>query len=429
MKNIFLSILKLVLLLYILLQSITAYCAIPTGINYQGRYRENGVYITGNRAFLFKITDSGGTSEYWRSGIVNLRVESGLYHYVLNFSTGLNWVTTTPHIEVSAGPEGSTEPQLISLTPRELIVGAPYAFYTSTAIYSQKTGVGTVNYVAKFTATDQLGNSSSIYDNGNVAIGNTSPANKLDIEGNCAVGATYAGTSAGPANGLIIEGSVGIGLTNPQNKLDVEGAAAIGATYAGTSAGPSNGLIVEGKVGIGITNPSGTLEIQTGSGNTYALKISSSNGTTEIMSVKHSGTISGFGIAPIGSIVAWHKSLSGVPSLPAGWVECTGGTVSDVDSPINGQAIPDLNSEKYAGGRGLYLRGGTTSGSFNESTRYSGNGTKYAGQSGTYYGAAYAQWNDTENGALVTYSTTDNTLGYPYIQVTAMTMVWIMKTK
>jgi hypothetical protein len=64
----------------------------------------------------------------------------------------------------------------------------------------------------------------------------------------------------------------------------------------------------------------------------------------------------GFGVVPIGSVIAWHKSLSGVPALPDGWVECNGQTLSDVASPLNGQAIPDLN------GQARFLRGGSTSG-------------------------------------------------------------------
>ncbi|MCE7934605.1 MAG: hypothetical protein DYG96_08425 [Chlorobi bacterium CHB2] len=52
------------------------------------------------------------------------------------------------------------------------------------------------------------------------------------------------------------EGSTGLGTTTPQSKLDVEGGAAIGATYSGTTAAPANGLIVEGNVGVGTTSTS-----------------------------------------------------------------------------------------------------------------------------------------------------------------------------
>ncbi len=45
------------------------------------------------------------------------------------------------------------------------------------------TGSGTQNYVAKFTSTGSIIGNSSIYDNGNVGIGTTSPAQKLHVNG------------------------------------------------------------------------------------------------------------------------------------------------------------------------------------------------------------------------------------------------------
>ena len=64
---------------------------------------------------------------------------------------------------------------------------------------------------------------------------------------------------------------------------------------------------------------------------------------------------------PIGGVIAWLKSLTGVPAtLPSGWVECNGQTLSDSDSPLNGQVIPNLNAS--GGGTQRFLRGATTSG-------------------------------------------------------------------
>lgn len=67
------------------------------------------------------------------------------------------------------------------------------------------------------------------------------------------------------------------------------------------------------------------------------------------------------GVVPIGSVVAWLKSLTGTPALPSRWVEANGQTISDAESPYNGVAVPNLNAS--GGGTQRFLRGSTTSGS------------------------------------------------------------------
>jgi len=61
--------------------------------------------------------------------------------------------------------------------------------------------------------------------------------------------------------------------------------------------------------------------------------------------------------APIGSISWWHKSLTGCPALPAEWAECNGQVLNDVDSPFNGQTLPDINNTVKR-----FIRGGLASG-------------------------------------------------------------------
>ncbi|MEZ4959362.1 MAG: tail fiber domain-containing protein [Saprospiraceae bacterium] len=123
-------------------------------------------------------------------------------------------------------------------------------------------GTNTTNYLPKWNGSALVA-SSSVFENGssNVGIGTTTPASKLDVEGGIAIGASYSGTSAAPANGAIIEGNIGIGTTTPASKLDVEGGISVGATYSGTTAAPANGAIIEGNVGIGVSAPGSKLEV------------------------------------------------------------------------------------------------------------------------------------------------------------------------
>lgn len=77
--------------------------------------------------------------------------------------------------------------------------------------------------------------------------------------------------------------------------------------------------------------------------------------------------VEGINDVPIGTIVAWHESLAGVPSLPTGWVRCNGQTLSDSLSPLNGQIIPNLNGQKNSwNSKGVFLRGSASSGTFED---------------------------------------------------------------
>ncbi|MCP4138637.1 MAG: hypothetical protein GY754_47210 [bacterium] len=73
--------------------------------------------------------------------------------------------------------------------------------------------------------------------------------------------------------------------------------------------------------------------------------------------------------APVGSIQAWHKNMTGTPNIPTEWVECNGQIINDSESVYNGLAAPNLNSPVYSGNsKGMFLRGYTQSGLFEEDT-------------------------------------------------------------
>jgi hypothetical protein len=58
----------------------------------------------------------------------------------------------------------------------------------------------------------------------------------------------------------------------------------------------------------------------------------------------------------IGSVIAFNKNYTNTPTLDSKWVECNGQVLNDVESPLNGQTLPNLNSTNR------FLRGSTTSG-------------------------------------------------------------------
>jgi hypothetical protein len=116
--------------------------------------------------------------------------------------------------------------------------------------------------------------------------------------------------------------------------------------------------------------------------------------------------IGGAAGVPVGSVVAWLKNLSGVPTLPDGWIECNGQVVNDPASPLHGVTLPDLN-----GGAGRFLRGAAASGTLGGID---------------YFGTASAD--NAGIGATFAAVTTDFSPGAepfpPYC-----TVVWVVKVK
>ncbi len=73
----------------------------------------------------------------------------------------------------------------------------------------------------------------------------------------------------------------------------------------------------------------------------------------------------------IGIIKAWDKDFTGIPSneLSAFWVECDGSVLSDTESPLDGQTLPDLQfSDTSNNIQNRFLRGAPSSGGTGGST-------------------------------------------------------------
>lgn len=99
-------------------------------------------------------------------------------------------------------------------------------------------------------------------EDGDIGFGTTSPGSTVSVNGNLAVGSSYA-TSAAQTDGAIIEGVTYIGTTfgSTSNKLGISGSVAIGSTFKGSGA-PSDGLIVEGETSIGRTDNAAKLDVE-----------------------------------------------------------------------------------------------------------------------------------------------------------------------
>ncbi len=146
-------------------------------------------------------------------------------------------------------------------------------------------------------------------------------------------------------------------------------------------------------------------------------------------------TAAGGSHLPVGTILAWHKSLAGTPQLPDGWVECNGQVLIDPQSIYNGETMPDLNNPKETWNtKGAFLRGDTTSGTFEDdqfedhthylrgrSTGPIFNGPPYYADLGNGFAnfeAVYTGVDEVKDGRTGTETRPVN-----------MTVVWIMKVR
>lgn len=145
---------------------------------------------------------------------------------------------------------------------------------------------------------------------------------------------------------------------------------------------------------------------------------------------------SNIGLAPIGSIIAWHGSLGGVGALPDGWQLCNGSAITDSNSPIAGSTTPNLNGNTLSTSGdtsyGRFLRGYTNSGVYqtdqtNNLYRIIGSGISSTASS----------LFPNQNGTIGYISTDDSYGGDRYgfqmrgveNRVTNMTVIWIIRIK
>jgi hypothetical protein len=119
---------------------------------------------------------------------------------------------------------------------------------TTSTLTNPVTGLGITGYIPKWTSTSALDSSQLFQSAGFVAIGNTSPAYKLDITGTLrnTTGAAFATTSGNVLVGTTVDGG--------SYKLDVQGALrnTTGAAFATSS----------GSVGVGTTSPIGKFTVK-----------------------------------------------------------------------------------------------------------------------------------------------------------------------
>lgn len=243
-----------------LLPASSVFAAVPARINYQGRLKENGLPVNGNRQIEFGIfNDPTGGTELYTQNEPSVLVSSGLFNVVLTPGAEVDWRSQNAlYLRISVGPVGGA---LSVMSPREQLNASPYAMYATSAAYAFNStgwsqtgssiyntsqdyyvGIGTVPFHGKLTISnkdDHIVIISTVADPNNrvwsIKADKHTDSNRNRFE---LIAANDAWTSWAAALQIFREsnstdiwistiafpnGKIGIGNDNPREKLEVSG--------------------------------------------------------------------------------------------------------------------------------------------------------------------------------------------------------------
>ena len=192
------SLIRLSILVVALWYNVLTVAAQTTAFSYQGQLNDGGSPANGSYDIQFKLFDSltAGAQVGSTVSVTNVAVSSGIFTVTLDFGASA-FPGANRWLEISVRLAGAGT--YTTLTPRQALTSTPYALKslsTTTAdglsaacvgcVSSTQIGAGSGNYIQN-TTTQQVGSNFNISGNGliggNVGIGPTPPATRLDAAG------------------------------------------------------------------------------------------------------------------------------------------------------------------------------------------------------------------------------------------------------
>ncbi|MGC4041363.1 MAG: hypothetical protein QM710_11425 [Flavobacterium sp.] len=316
---------------------------------YLGGYA-GGTNSTGSYNVAIGAAGSTGGSNNVMIGSGNSgQVCSSDFNVMIGTSAGVN--TTTGSSNLFLGRYSGYQ---ITTGSGNVCLG--YTLIPNTPATATSAGYDTNNSI--ILATGNSGQKLYIHNNGNMGIGlgnNVIPQNKLDVKGAVAIGSGYMTTlsTAGPtapANGLIVEGNVGVGTSAPANKLEITSSTAntSGLRFSNLNSGFDPGVTATRFLTL---NATGDVIVRN-------LPAASGGATTDAQTLSFSGNVL--------SISNGNSVTLPSPGTACNLYSCDG-TISTLPTDAN-NPNPGLRTVTM-GNNNLFFNG---NGSFNEETDGSG---------------------------------------------------------
>ena len=204
------------------LLAVSAYAEAPNLFTYQGRLKEGGQAVSGNRAIEIFVCNAESGPTCYTSGSQPVAVSNGLFRSTFSIPSAANFGAGDWWLEIKVGAD--------TLTPRERLTSNAYSLFSATAAYAEN--------ISAAAGSDGVYISSNLYVTGGKYYGDGSQLQNLPVSGGAVAKAGDAMTGQ-----LTLYGST---LTVGGNAFSVGGGAF---------------KIESGKIGIGTIAPSGILEI------------------------------------------------------------------------------------------------------------------------------------------------------------------------
>lgn len=409
---------------------------------------------------IYQELHKEGTNAF---GLVSVSVGHGL---TLSGSfAAIPWHTGNKWIHIELDPTGGTQ---FNDMGRYELLSVPYALYAGSVAIASDDSTDELQTlsISGHQLSISRGNTVTLPDN--VDDADADPLNEIntaftlnghtlsitDAGGTLSVDlGPLSGGGSTPSNAWVINGNMGI---NPA--IHFIGTTDQAAWVVKTNNTERLRVTASGEIGIGTSTPSASaiVDIQASAQGVLFPRLTTSQRlsiaspvpglivydmTGNVLMQYNGARWVEVGAPPIGTIQAWHKSLTGTPALPWGWAECNGQIINDAESPYFGVAIPDLNNEftTESGGSsmaGRFLRGGTVSGTMTIDQTNTIGQFRRNGANSTNDGPAVVPLNGSYNTTAVGYRGGNDSNGRLEIATRgvetypgSMTVVWVMRIK